>query len=382
MVAGHQSEHHTPKRGLARPRFADQAHRLPGRDFEVDPVDRGDADALPGRTLAIADAEAAQLDGGHGNGAHMASATSAGVPTPCCGEMTCDHPAPQLDLGRSRAAADGLRMAATGGKCAIRRAAVQHRRHPGNGFEAPARALVAGRGADQRLGVGMARRREHFAARARLHDAAAVHHEDARAAPGHRPQIVAHDHQAGAGVAAERHQQVEDGALDRGVQRRRRFVGDHDRRVARDGQRDHDPLRHAAGQFVGKAGRHGRRVVEPGFAQQFVDPGRPGRQVQRQRDLAADPHRRVQRRHRILEHEARAGRAGRRAGPRSAQRSIERPSTRIVAAVVRRVGRQQAADRHAERRLARAAFADDADRLVGRDRQADAVQRHDQPVAG
>ena len=54
-------------------------------------------------------------------------------------------------------------------------------------------------------------------------------------------------------------QEVEDLGLDHDVQRRRRLVGDHQRRVARERHGDHDPLAHPARELVRVVVRPARR---------------------------------------------------------------------------------------------------------------------------
>ena len=51
-------------------------------------------------------------------------------------------------------------------------------------------------------------------------------------------------------LLAELCQEVQDLGLYHDVERRRWLVGDHQRRVARQGHGDHDPLAHAAGELV------------------------------------------------------------------------------------------------------------------------------------
>ena len=87
---------------------------------------------------------------------------------------------------------------------------------------------------------------EDLVERALLHDAARVHHGDPVGDVGHHAEVVGHEDHRGAGLVAQLADALEDLRLDRHVERGGRLVGDQHARVAREGQRDHHALAHAA----------------------------------------------------------------------------------------------------------------------------------------
>ena len=171
-------------------------------------------------------------------------------------------------------------------------------------------------------------------------------------------------------------EQVEDLRLDRDVERRRRLVGDQQRRLVRERGRDHDALPHASGQAVGRI-----VVAALGLGDADVAAGARARASRRARrrssvradrlgDLAPDREARVERRHRILEHHADAVAAQRRACRRRRRPTRSRPWKRIAPAHVGGSG-EQAHEREGERRLAASGLADQAEDLALRDARAD-----------
>jgi hypothetical protein len=80
--------------------------------------------------------------------------------------------------------------------------------------------------------------------------ASGVHHGDPIGDLGDQLQIVADEQNRDVELAADAIDQLHHLRLHRHVQRRGWFVGDQQARVGRHRQRDHDPLPHAARQFV------------------------------------------------------------------------------------------------------------------------------------
>ena len=84
-----------------------------------------------------------------------------------------------------------------------------------------------------------------------LLDLPAVHHRDAVARLGDHREVVRDQENRGAGAPRLQLQhQVQDLRLNRHVQRRRRLVGDEERRVQHERHGDHHALAHAAGEMM------------------------------------------------------------------------------------------------------------------------------------
>jgi hypothetical protein len=115
------------------------------------------------------------------------------------------------------------------------------------------------------------------------------------------PQIVREDHEAsfrlGAQSSEGRHHAVAHGSIERSGW----LVGYDGDRLSRDSHRDHDPLRHAAGKLVGKAAHHAFGVFKLDTREQVANAVPPPKS---ERDLPADTHGGIERRHGVLEHEA------------------------------------------------------------------------------
>ena len=102
----------------------------------------------------------------------------------------------------------------------------------------------------QRLGVGHAHFLEQCRRRRAFDDAAGIHHRDFVGAAGNHAEVMGdqdHRHVAAALLAR---QQIEDLRLDGDVERRGRLVGDQQFRLARQRDRNRDPLPHAAGELM------------------------------------------------------------------------------------------------------------------------------------
>ena len=103
-----------------------------------------------------------------------------------------------------------------------------------------------------------------------------VHDGDPVREAGHHPQVVADEHERGAGLLPRGAQHVEDLRLDGDVEGGGRLVGDEHVRVVGDGQGDRHPLAHAAGELVGVGAEPRGRPVQADELEQLDRPG-PGR---------------------------------------------------------------------------------------------------------
>ena len=83
-----------------------------------------------------------------------------------------------------------------------------------------------------------------------LDDPAGVHHRDAVGHFGDDAEVVRDQEQRQAEALLQVAQQIENLRLDRDVERRRRLVGDDERRIARQRDRDQRALAQAAGELV------------------------------------------------------------------------------------------------------------------------------------
>ncbi len=163
----------------------------------------------------------------------------------------------------------------------------------GGGREQPSRVCVFGLGEDPRGGSG-------------LDDLPLVHHGDGVSALGRQPEVVGDEQDAGPQLLGERVDGVEDAALHRDVERGGRLVGDEQPRTAGQADRDERALPHPAGELVRVLRGARRGVRDPDQVQQLERPG-PGRLAVRDvvhleglGHLVADPHERVEVRHRVL----------------------------------------------------------------------------------
>ena len=102
----------------------------------------------------------------------------------------------------------------------------------------------------QAAGVRVRRRAEDRVDVAALDRAAGVHHLHAVGDAGDDTEVVGDEHDAGAEVVLDALDDVEDLRLHGDVERRRRLVGDQHVGVVGDGDGDHHPLAHAAGELV------------------------------------------------------------------------------------------------------------------------------------
>ncbi len=158
--------------------------------------------------------------------------------------------------------------------------------------------------------------------------------------------------------------QLEDLRLDGDVERRRRLVGDHER--GRPGYRhgDHDPLTETTGKlmWVGTGPRD--RIGDAHRAQEF----HRGAEVPRcLRHLPADAHRRVQRRHGVLEDRAHVQFAHLAPGVRARSHHVDPAHDRLARHLGSRPVGQQTEQRQRHDALPRPRLAHQADDLARAD---------------
>ena len=108
-------------------------------------------------------------------------------------------------------------------------------------------------GAQQRRRVRVRGPRQHVRDRPGLDDAARVTDRDPVGDLRGDAEVVGDDDERAPKLVAQAADQLQDLRLDRDVERRRRLVGDDERRLARDRHRDHHALALAAGELVGEA---------------------------------------------------------------------------------------------------------------------------------
>jgi hypothetical protein len=114
----------------------------------------------------------------------------------------------------------------------------------GDDVEGAAVGMDIREGGHQLLRVGMARPAEDLVDRPFLRDPAGVHDHDPVACLRDDRQVVRDEDQGQPELLAKVLEQLEDLGLDHHVERGRRLVADHDRRIARERHRDHRPLAH------------------------------------------------------------------------------------------------------------------------------------------
>jgi hypothetical protein len=120
----------------------------------------------------------------------------------------------------------------------------------------------SGSGVEQLLRVRVLGCRGDVGRPALLHDAALGHDDQVIGAIHRDAEVVRDQQQRGAGVGHQPVEVVEDAALDRGVERARRLVGDEQTRPARERDRDQHALALSTGQLVRVLPSLHRRVVD------------------------------------------------------------------------------------------------------------------------
>ena len=225
--------------------------------------------------------------------------------------------------------------------------------------------------AQEALGIGVARRVEDLPAGADLDDLAEVHYRDAiRHVPHHR-QLVRDEQHGQPELVAQVLQQVQDLRLDRNVERRHRLIQHQEARPHGECPREADPLALPAAEGAGAA--RGVLGGEPDDAQQpshlglDLIVGADGVEAQDLGQRAADGEAWIERGIRILEDHLHV--PAKRLQLARAERS-EVLAHEPDAPAGRSIQPQQ---RASERRLAAAALADQTERLVPPDGEADTV---------
>ena len=116
----------------------------------------------------------------------------------------------------------------------------------GNGSESLALLADLRHRAEQAFGVRMMRAREQLIDRRVLDDLAAVHHDDTRHRFGDDTEIVRDEKNGSTEAMLQVAQQLENLRLDRDIERGRRLVRDHERRIHDERHSDDDALAHPA----------------------------------------------------------------------------------------------------------------------------------------
>ena len=223
-------------------------------------------------------------------------------------------------------------------------------------------------GGEQRLGIRMVRPGEDGLGRPDLHHPPEIQHDDAVGQVPDQAQVVGDEQVGGLLFVLQVGQQVEDGRLDRDVERRGRFVADHHLGPGSEGARDRDPLLEPARELA-RAQRQvpvlqpdrGDQLGQPVTQRLTREPGQPG-----QRTADQGPHRMaaVERRVRVLEHDLERAQGLPRPPPRvRAERGAVQGDDR---ALVRRYKPEQDA---CQRGLAAARLAYQPERLAPPDGQ-------------
>ena len=265
-----QPQQRQAHRRLARPRLADHPQRVAAPELEVDILHR----------LELALAEQPLLDEeALGQRAHLQH----------------DRRSRVLGLGDGAAGLGGRRGGRAGGDVVV-----DHHQ--------PRRVLAQARAAgQQRLGVGILRGGEDARHRPLLADHAVTHHDDMVGDLADDTQVVADEQHAHAVALAQAADQLEDLALDRHVQRRRRLVGDQQLGLAGQRHRDHHALLLAAGELVRVARQTPLGLGHADLGEQLLGalqrraPAQPEVAHERLDELRADGEDRVERLHRVLE---------------------------------------------------------------------------------
>ena len=212
-----------------------------------------------------------------------------------------------------------------------------------------------------------------------LDQLAVTHHRDAVGDLGDHAHVVGDEENRGAVIPLQVADQGQDLLLRGDVERGGRLVRDQQFRFQHQRHRDHDALALAAGKPVRVGGEDARDFGQPDVLHHVEDAllARAGVEIgvgaQHLVDLAADRHHRIERRHRLLEDHRHGGGAQL---PQPAVAGGEDVLADQFDSSARRDQRaflQQAHHRQRRHGFARAAFADQAQRLALAHLQRDAV---------
>jgi hypothetical protein len=239
---------------------------------------------------------------------------------------------------------------------------------------AAARRVERGHGREQRLRVGVLRRAEERLGLALLHDLSEVHDRHSIGEIAHHAEIVRDEEIGEAELLLEVAQQVQHLRLDRDVERRGGLVADEELRLDRERARDADALALAARELVRVADHearvdlHARQKASHALGAlglvgaDAVDLHALGHEV-------AHAHARVERGHRVLEHDLDPASQRAQRGTRQRQQVL---ALEEDAAGLRLDQPQQRAP---DGRLAAARLADQRERAPGLDLEGDLVDR-------
>ncbi len=227
-----------------------------------------------------------------------------------------------------------------------------------------------GNGRDQRAGVGMSGRIEQLSHRPDLDQAPEIEDADPGDEIAHQAEVMRNEEVSEAERAAEIVEEIDDLGLNRHVKRGRRLIEDDQLRLCGDRPRDGDALLLAARQFVriagGEIGGQLHHVQEARNAP--IDLGaRQSARLERHRDRLTDRAARVERGARVLKDHLHGSVA---AAPMRLPGEIA--AFEQNGAIARR---REAHDHPRDRRLARAAFAGEAERFALGQGEADVVDR-------
>jgi hypothetical protein len=236
-------------------------------------------------------------------------------------------------------------------------------------------------GGHEIAGIGLARPLEDLGHGTLLDDAAVAHDADPVGELPDHPEIVGDEQDRHAELALQLLQELQDLRLHGDIEGRRRLVGDQQVRLVGERHGDHHALALATRKLVRIAVEARFRVGNPDLAEE-IDGASPGRdfgeaamQPQHLRHLLAHRVQRVERGHRLLEHDGdvvAANRAHLRFRRLQQVLALEQDLSRGMRG--RRIG-QQLHHRQRRDRLSRTGFADQRDGLAAGDVEGDVVDR-------
>jgi len=175
--------------------------------------------------------------------------------------------------------------------------------------------------------------------------------------------------------------QFENLRLDRDIERRGGFVGDQDFRVAGQRDGDHHPLAHSTRKLVRVVVKPPPGVRNSDKSQQFMRPFarlsacQPHVPAQGFHKLEPDGEHRIQRCHRVLEHETDSRAANGSQSPVVGLEEILPLEQDLTVTDLGGRGGQEAEKRHHRHRLARTGFADNAQKLAGTEIETHGIDR-------
>ena len=245
------------------------------------------------------------------------------------------------------------------------------------GIQPASRSMDFWRRQQQALGIWMQRLVQHHLRRAMFDHRTGIQHGNFVAHLGGQPQIMGDEQHRGVVQLLQFAHHADDAGLNGHIQRRRRFIGHHQRRLAGKRHGDQHPLAHAAGQLMRVTAQQPGRVRQMHAVQggnRRLPPIRHADAPQMFAELAADGAHRVKRRQRLLRDEGNlpaeqrppvAGRHGQQIPPGELQ----------PAPADGKAGRQHLRDGPTDHGLAGTAFAHQPEHLARRQRQVEVAQR-------